>query len=98
MLVASGDTSAAFHEWITVVTERWWLVYLDGKPILRKPKTESAGHPPLYLIFNLAIGGSWFGNVSGETDLAKWEMNLRSIDVYGLPAGFDGDGELPAGR
>lgn len=97
-LVTTGDTSRTFHEWITVVTERWWLVYLDGKLVLKKPKTKSAGHPPLYLIFNLAIGGSWFGNVSAATDLSKWEMNLRSIDIYALPAGYDGDRELPLSR
>ena len=97
-LVATGDTSAAFHEWITVVTDRWWLVYLDRKLILKKPKTESAGHPPLYLIFNLAIGGTWFGNVTSETDLSQWEMNLRSIEIYALPDGFNGDQELPLGR
>jgi hypothetical protein len=94
-LVTSGDTSSMFHEWITVVTDRWWLVYLDRKLVLKKPKTQSAGHPPLYLIFNLAIGGSWFGNVSAETDLSKWEMSLRSIQIYALPPGYNGDQELP---
>ena len=94
-IIATGDTSANFHEWVTVVTERWWLVYLDRRLVLKKPKALSAGHPPLYLIFNLAIGGSWFGNVSAETDLAQWEMNLRSIEVYSLPVGFNGDQELP---
>lgn len=94
-LVTTGDTSSAFHEWISVVTDRWWLVYLDRRLILKKPKTESAGHPPLYLIFNLAIGGTWFGNVTAETDFSKWEMNLRSIDIYSLPSGFNGDQELP---
>ncbi len=95
LFVATGDTSADFHEWITIVTDRWWLVYLDRKLILRKPKTQSAGHPPLYLIFNLAIGGKWFGNISSETDLSRWEMNLRSIDIYSLPADFHGDQNLP---
>jgi beta-glucanase (GH16 family) len=94
-LIATGDTSKTFHEWITVVTDRWWLVYLDGKLIRKTPKTQSAGHPPLYLIFNLAIGGAWFGNVTAESDLSKWEMNLRSIDIYSLPEKFTGDQELP---
>jgi hypothetical protein len=95
--VATGDTSSVFHEWITIVTDRWWLVYFDRALVLRKPKTQSAGHPPLYLIFNLAIGGTWFGNVSSDTDLSRWEMNLRSINVYSLPAGFNGDEEQPSG-
>jgi len=91
----SGDTSADFHEWITIVTDRWWLVYFDRKLVLRKPKTQSAGHPPLYLIFNLAIGGTWFGSVTPETDFSQWEMNLRSIEIYSLPDGFNGDQYLP---
>ena len=90
-LVATGDTSSTFLEWITIVTDRWWFVYLDRRLILKKAKTKSAGHPPLYLIFNLAIGGSWFGNVTSETDLSKWEMNLRSIDIYAVPSNFVGD-------
>lgn len=94
-LIATGDTNAASHEWITVVTDRWWHVYLDRKRILKKPKTQSAGHPPLYLIFNLAIGGSWFGNVTAETDFSQWEMNLKSIEIYSLPEGFNGDQQLP---
>jgi hypothetical protein len=97
-LVADGDTSSTFHEWITVVTDRWWLVYLDRRLILKKPKSKSAGHPPLYLIFNLAIGGSWFGSLTPETDLSQWEMNLRSIEIYALPAGFNGDQALPLKR
>lgn len=96
-IVATGDTSASFHEWVTVVTDRWWLVYLDGRLVLRRSKRQSAGHPPLYLIFNLAIGGTWFGNVSADTDLSRWEMSLRSIEIYALPAGFTGDQELPPG-
>jgi hypothetical protein len=94
-IIATGDTSAAFHEWITVVTERWWLVYFDRDLILKKPKTQSAGHPPLYLNFNLAIGGTWFGNVTSEIDFCRWEMNLKSIEIYSLPKGFNGDQELP---
>lgn len=95
LVVNGGDTSKTFHEWVTVVTDRWWLVYLDGKLIRKAPKTQSAGHPPLYLIFNLAIGGSWFGNVTSETDFSLWEMNLKSIKIYSLPDGFNGDQTLP---
>jgi hypothetical protein len=95
LVVTGGDTSRTFHEWITVVTDRWWLVYLDRKLIRKSPKTQSAGHPPLYLIFNLAIGGTWFGNVTSETVFSQWEMNLKSITIYSLPDGFNGDQELP---
>ena len=66
--------------------------------VIRKPKTRSAGHSPLYLIFNLAIGGTWFGNVTSETDFARWEMNLKSIEIYSLPEGFSGDPGLPVNR
>ena len=93
--VITGDTSKQFHEWIAIVTDRWWLVYIDGKLVVRKAKTLSAGHPPLYLIFNLAIGGTWLGNVTSGSDLSQWEMNLRSIQIYSLPVGYTGDQDLP---
>lgn len=43
------------------------------------------------MIFNLAIGGTWFGNVTSDTDLSQWEMNLKSIEIYSLPTGFNGN-------
>ena len=46
-------------------------------------------------VFNLAIGGNWFGNVTSETDFSQWEMNLKFINIYALPKGFNGDQELP---
>jgi hypothetical protein len=70
----------------------------QGRTVLlatHEPKAQSAGHPPLYLIFNLAIGGTWFGNVTSETDFSQWEMNLKSITIYSLPDRFNGDQELP---
>ena len=82
------DPSDGFHEWISVVTPTSWKVYLDGTLISSRPETHIAASFEKYLIVNLAVGGKWFGNINAETDLSKWEMALKSIDVYELPVDF----------
>ena len=88
------DVSDGFHEFLTVVTEESWRVYLDGVLISSRPETNIAKSYEKYLIVNLAVGGKWFGNINAESDLSKWELALKSIDVYDLPSGFK-DSDVP---
>ncbi len=82
------DPSDGFHEWVSIVTPTSWKVYLDGVLISSRSETNIAKSYEKYLIVNLAVGGKWFGNINSESELSSWEMALKSIDVYDLPADF----------
>jgi beta-glucanase (GH16 family) len=56
--------------------------YVDGKPTRRLP-TPADMHRPMYLILNLAVGGSWPGDPDATTKFPA-EMRVRSVRAWRL--------------
>lgn len=51
--------------------------YIDGAAV-SQVKTPDDMHKPMYMIANLAVGGSWVGSAAGETS----QMNIDYIRAY----------------
>ena len=55
--LVSGMTNG-FHRYGVMVDSDFITFYFDGVE-LRRVETPEAGHVPLYLLVNLALGGGW---------------------------------------
>src|SRR5262249_6457577 len=56
--VYSGDTSAAFHTYGVDWEPDTITFYFDGNPVATEA-TPADMHQPMYMLINLAVGGSW---------------------------------------
>jgi beta-glucanase (GH16 family) len=80
--VRVADTSAGFHtygvDW-GPATIAW---YFDGQKVFEAP-TPADMHQPMYMIANLAVGGSWPG--APDPSLTTATMKIDSIRAYERP-------------
>ena len=59
-------------------TDRWYATDRAGNP---QPYPAPFDHP-MYLIVNLAVGGSWVGNPDETTAFAGESLEVASVTVY----------------
>ncbi|MCJ2074167.1 family 16 glycosylhydrolase, partial [Methylobacterium sp. E-016] len=78
--VSIADTSQGFHtygvDW-ELNTITW---YFDGREIFQAT-TPADANRPMYMIANLAVGGSWPGNPDGSTTFPA-EMKIDYLRAY----------------
>jgi beta-glucanase (GH16 family) len=91
--VDSPDLSDAFHtfgmSWLP--TEITW--YLDGVEVARSP-TPADMHKPMFLIINLAVGGTWAGAPDAATRFPA-ELKVDYIRAYRTPSNSSSDSTFP---
>ncbi len=75
------DTSS-YHTYGALWTPETVTFYIDGKETASEP-TPSDMNKPMYMILNLAIGGSWPGNPSSS--FASANYNIDYVRAYSLP-------------
>lgn len=75
-----GDLSKGFHVYAAEWTPQQVIFYLDDREIARVP-TPPDMHKPMYLIANLAVGGSWPGPPDKATRFPA-TMEIDWIRVY----------------
>jgi beta-glucanase (GH16 family) len=61
------DASAAMHDYALDWTYDKLTFSIDGKPTASENPVPFRDAPPMYLIVNLAVGGSWGGNPNAQT-------------------------------
>ncbi len=78
-LTGGADSSSAFHDYSITWTPSKLTWSIDGVVDF----TQSTGIPnvPLYLILNLAVGGTFVGNPSGSTEFPT-SMEVKFVHVY----------------
>jgi beta-glucanase (GH16 family) len=79
-----ADTSAGFHTYAALWTPREIAWYFDGRRVYAAP-TPSDMHAPMYVLINLAVGGSWGGDPDATTPLPG-RMLVDHVRVYRLSA------------
>ncbi|HLJ22093.1 MAG TPA: family 16 glycosylhydrolase, partial [Stellaceae bacterium] len=78
-----GDTSAGFHDYGVLWTPQTITFYIDGRALFSAP-TPADMNSPMYMIANLALGGSWAGPVNANTNWALANMKIDYIRAYSL--------------
>lgn len=74
------DTAADFHRYGVHWTKEFVAFNVDGRETKRFP-TPAHMHRPMYMIVNLAVGGSWPGDPD-ETTAFPAEMKIRSVRAW----------------
>jgi beta-glucanase (GH16 family) len=70
-----ADTSADFHVFGTDWQKDYITWYFDGRPIFQVA-TPSSMNKPMYVLVNLAVGGSWPGAPDASTQFpARYEID-----------------------
>ncbi len=77
------DTSAGFHSYGVAWMPDTVTWYFDGAEIASAP-TPTDLHTPMYLLTNLAVGGTWPGSPDGSTVFPA-DMQIDYIRAYALP-------------
>lgn len=75
-----GDVSTAMHTYGVSIMPDYTVWYFDGQEVQRAV-TPNDFKQPMYMIANLAEGGSWPGPADGTTD----QMKIDYIRAYQLP-------------
>ena len=78
-----GDTSTGFHDYGVLWTPQTITFYFDGRALFSAP-TPADMNSPMYMIVNLALGGSWAGPVSAATNWALANMKVDYVRAYSL--------------
>lgn len=65
------DLTAGYHTYGVDVETDKTTYYFDGKQVSQIATPNGIGSMPLYMIANLAVGGSWPGAPAGETSQMK---------------------------
>ena len=74
------DTSAGFHTYGVDWEPEFITFYFDGSPVYQTP-TPADMNTPMYMIANLAVGGSWPGDVDASTPFPG-QMQIDYIRAY----------------
>lgn len=77
----AGDLTSGTHKFATLWTPYGIDIYIDDV-LTARYATPDDMNGPMYLIANLAMGGSWGGSPDAG---ATAQMKIDSIDVYQLP-------------
>jgi serralysin len=78
-----GDTSTGFHDYGVLWTPQTITFYFDGRQLFTTP-TPADMNSPMYMIMNLALGGSWAGSVNANTNWALANMKIDYVRAYSL--------------
>ena len=78
-----GDTSAGFHDYGVLWTPQTITFYFDGRELFSTP-TPADMNSPMYMLVNLALGGSWAGSVGANTNWALANMKIDYVRAYSL--------------
>lgn len=73
------DTSAALHSYGLEWRPDALVFTIDRRPTARLDGAPFRDAPPMYLIINLAVGGSWGGNPTPDT---AFPATLRITDIH----------------
>ena len=78
-----GDTSAGYHKYGVLWTSQAITFYVDGQKVFSTP-TPADYNQPMYMLMNLAVGGTWPGSPDASTNWAKANMNVDYVRAYSL--------------
>ena len=78
-----GDTSTGYHDYGVLWTPQTITFYFDGRKLFSAP-TPADMNSPMYMIVNLALGGSWAGPVDANTNWALANMKVDYVRAYSL--------------
>ena len=73
--------SAGFHTYGMDWTKSNITFYLDGK-VTGTVATPSDIHGSMYMVLNLAVGGTWPGSPNATTNFATAKLNVDYVRVY----------------
>ena len=73
--------SAGFHTYGMDWTKSNITFYLDGK-VTGTVATPSDIHGSMYMVLNLAVGGTWPGSPNAATNFATAKLNVDYVRVY----------------
>lgn len=77
----TGRDLNAFHTYGALVTPQYLAWYFDGEEVRRVPNKDF--HQPLYMLLNLAIGGTWPGKPAADMHWPA-EMRIDWVRAYRL--------------
>ena len=69
------------HDYGLMWSERELRFYIDGRETLRLPGKTVQDSPPMYMIANLAVGGSWGGDADARTPFPA-VMRVQHMRAY----------------
>jgi beta-glucanase (GH16 family) len=75
-----GDMTIGFHTYGVLWGPQTISFYFDGQAVWSQP-TPADMHRPMYLIANLAVGGTWPGSPNSSTQFPA-EMKIDYIRAY----------------
>jgi beta-glucanase (GH16 family) len=78
-----GDTSAGFHTYGVLWTSQAITFYVDGQKMFSTP-TPADYNQPMYMLMDLAVGGTWPGSPNSSTNWAKANLNVDYVRAYSL--------------
>jgi beta-glucanase (GH16 family) len=78
-----GDTSAGYHTYGVLWTPQTLTFYVDGQKMFSTP-TPADYNQPMYMLMNLAVGGSWPGSPNASTNWALANMKVDYVRAYSL--------------
>jgi len=84
------DTSAGYHTYGVDWEPDHLTYYFDGQQVYQTA-TPSDMNSPMYMIANLAVGGTWPGNADGTTHFPA-DMNIDWIRAYSSLPSWVADG------
>jgi beta-glucanase (GH16 family) len=79
--IAPTDLSKGFHTYGMDWTASTITFYLDGQ-VTAQFATPSDMNKPMYMMVNLAVGGTWPGSPDATTDWSQANMKVDYIHVY----------------
>ncbi|MDB5417426.1 MAG: glycoside hydrolase family 16, partial [Phenylobacterium sp.] len=89
-----GDFSSGYHTYAVDWEADKITFYYDGKQIMQVA-TPADMHSPMYMIANLAMGGSWAGSADASTPAVN-QMNIDYIRAWDSNPYTNG-GTIPSG-
>ena len=78
-----GDTSTGFHTYGVLWTPQTVTFYFDGQKLFSMA-TPADMNQPMYMLMNLAVGGSWPGSPNATTNWALANMKIDYVRAYSL--------------
>jgi len=79
-----ANTTTGYHTYGVDWEPNTTTFYFDGKAVFSEP-TPADMHSPMYMLANLAVGGSWPGDPTAATHFPA-AMNIDYIRAYASPS------------
>jgi serralysin len=78
-----GNTSTGYHTYGVLWTPQTLTFYVDGQKMFSTP-TPADYNQPMYMLMDLAVGGSWPGSPNSSTNWSQANMNVDYVRAYSL--------------